>query len=201
MKFDPKLEIEACPNVYAPAEDTYLLLSAVEIREGQRALEMGCGTGIIALHCAKAGCRVKATDISIDAIENARMNAAINALDIDLIHSDLFAKVKGKFDVIIFNPPYLSVQDTGGLSDAEKWPLVGGENGHEVSARFLEAAPEHLEPDGKIYLLTSSESEAGVLGKASQYFSIRKIAEKRIFFETLAAYELIAAPQTLDPRP
>ncbi len=190
MKTDLSIQIEVCPAVYAPAEDTYLLLSAIELSESQHVLEMGCGTGIIALHCAKAGCRVKVADISLDAVENARVNSAINLLDIEPVQSDLFEKIRGKFDVIIFNPPYLSVQDTEGLSDSEKWPLVGGEKGHEVSARFLEAVADHLDPGGRIYLLTSSESERGVLEKARQCFSIRKIAEKRIFFETLAVYEL-----------
>ena len=190
MKLDHPIIIETCPGVYAPAEDTYHLLSAVEAREGQRVLEMGCGTGIIAMHCAKNGCQVTAADIFPDAVENARMNAAMNSLDVKVIQSDLFQNVEGKFDIIIFNPPYLSAQDAGALSEAEKRPLVGGKNGHEVTARFLEEATCHLSPGGKIYLLTSSESEAGVLEKASQKFSVRKIAEERIFFETLAVYEL-----------
>jgi release factor glutamine methyltransferase len=190
VKLDNSIKIETFPSVYAPAEDSYLLLSAIEVSKGQRVLEMGCGTGMIALHCAKFGCKVKAADVSLDAIENARLNAAINVLDMDLIHSNLFEKVRGKFDVIIFNPPYLSVQDSDGLSDVEKWPLVGGEGGHEVSVRFLEQAPKHLSPGGRIYLLTSSESEAGVVLAASNTYFVRKIAERRIFFELLAVYEL-----------
>jgi release factor glutamine methyltransferase len=133
---------------------------------------------------------VKAADVSLDAIENARLNAAINVLDMDLIHSNLFEKVQGKFDVVIFNPPYLSVQDTEGLSESEKWPLVGGEEGYEISARFLEQAENFLAPGGRIYLLTSSESEEKVIATASKVFLARKIAEQRIFFELLAVYEL-----------
>jgi len=190
VKLDTNIQIEVCPGVYAPAEDTFLLLSAVDIGKGQRILEMGCGTGIIALHCAKLGCTVTAADINRGAVDNAMMNATINHLGMEVIRSDLFENIKGNFDVIIFNPPYLSSQDSDGLSDAEKRPLVGGENGHEVSARFLDAAPKFLAPGGKIYLLTSSESESGVLEKAGQRFSVRKIAERRMFFETLAACEL-----------
>ncbi len=190
MKVDISIQIEICPGVYAPAEDTYLLLSAVEIRKGQHVLEMGCGTGIIALHCAKAGCQVTAADVSLGAVENAQMNAAINGLEMEVIQSDLFQNMEEKFDAIIFNPPYLSSEDSEGLSDAEKRPLVGGEMGHEITARFLDGAAERLSPGGKIYLLTSSESETGVLEKARQHYSMRMIAEKRIFFETLAVYEM-----------
>ena len=142
--------IDTCPGVYAPAEDTFLLLSAIEVRRGQRVLEMGCGTGIIALHCVRAGCRVTAADIFAGAVDNARMNAAVNSLDVEVLQSDMFGNVRGKFDVVIFNPPYLSVQDTEGLSDAEKRPLVGGEGGHEIAARFLGEARKFLAPGGRI---------------------------------------------------
>jgi release factor glutamine methyltransferase len=190
VKLDTNIQIEVCPGVYAPAEDTFLLLSAVEITKGQRILEMGCGTGIIALHCVKAGGLVTVADINQAAVDNAMMNAAINHLGMEVIRSDLFENMKEKFDAMIFNPPYLSSQDSDGLSDAEKRPLVGGEKGYEVSARFLEGAAQFLAPGGKIYLLTSSESESGVLEKARQRYFIEKVAEKRIFFETLAVYEL-----------
>lgn len=190
MKLDPTIQIEMCPGVYAPAEDTFLLLSAVEVRESQHVLEMGCGTGIIALHCAGAGCRVTAVDVFDGAVENARMNAAINNLGMELAQSDLFENVKGKFDVIIFNPPYLSSRDSEGLSEAERRPLVGGDDGSGISTRFLETAPDFLAPGGRVYLLSSSESEAAVMETARELFSARRVAEKRIFFETLAVYEL-----------
>jgi len=190
VKLDNTIRIETFPGVYAPAEDSFLLLSAVKARKGQRVLEMGTGSGIIAIHCARADCVVTAADISLDAIENARVNAAINLLDITLAHSNLFEKVRGKFDVIIFNPPYLSSRDSEGLTIAEKQPLVGGEGGHEVSVRFLKAAPKYLAPKGRIYLLTSSESEEKVLKAARNIYSVRKIAEQRIFFELLAVHEL-----------
>ncbi|MBA3045466.1 MAG: methyltransferase [Candidatus Thermoplasmatota archaeon] len=190
MDSDSTIQIESCARVYPPAEDTYLLLSAVEVSEGQRVLEMGTGSGIIALHCAKAGCRTTAADISPDAVKCARENAEINGLAMEIIESDLFENINEKFNAIIFNPPYLSGQDSEGLTDSEKRPLVGGEKGHEISARFLEVAPRFLAPGGRIYLLTSSESETEVLKKARERFSIAKITEKRIFFETLAVHML-----------
>jgi len=184
------IQIETCPGVYSPAEDTHLLLSAVKVRKGQRVLEMGCGTGIIALHCARTGCMVVGTDISPDAVENARMNAAINSLNLEVIQSDLFDNVNGKFDIIIFNPPYLSDADSKALSSEEIGPRVGGESGHEISVRFMEQAQEHLAKGGRIYLLVSSESDAGVLESARALYSVRKVAEEQLFFEMLAVLEL-----------
>jgi len=190
VKLNTVIQIDISPGVYPPAEDTYLLLSAINAGKGQRILEMGTGTGIIALHCAKAGCHVTAVDISPDAVKCTRKNAEINNLDMEIVESDLFESIKGKFDIIIFNPPYLSRLGSEKLASADVLPLIGGERGHEISARFLRQAWDHLAPGGRIYLLTSSETEAGVLEASSQLFSANKIAEKRIFFEVLAVLEL-----------
>lgn len=190
MKSDPSIKIVAVPGVYAPAEDTYLLLSAVQAEKGQRVLEMGCGTGIIALHCARAGCSVTAADIAPEAVECAEKNTQKNGLDMEIIRSDLFESIRGKFDVIIFNPPYLSAADSEALSDREKLPLVGGIEGSEISARFMESARRFLAPGGRIYLLTSSETSEAVLREARACYSVKMVAERRIFFELLAVYEL-----------
>lgn len=190
MKSDPTIQIVAGPGVYAPAEDTYLLLSAVQAEKGHRVLEMGCGTGIIALHCAKSGCSVTAADISPEAVECTEKNARRNGLDMEIIQSDLFESIRGKFDVVIFNPPYLSSAGSEALSDREKLPLVGGIEGSEISARFLDSAHRFLARGGRIYLLTSSETSEAILREARVRYSVEKVAERRIFFELLAVYEL-----------
>ena len=59
-------------DVYEPAADTELLVKSIRLREGERVLEIGTGTGIIAIHCAKHGCRVTATDVVEEALELAR---------------------------------------------------------------------------------------------------------------------------------
>ncbi|MDO9536796.1 MAG: methyltransferase [Thermoplasmata archaeon] len=190
VKFDNGIQIETCPNVYPPSEDTRLLLSAIQASKGQRVLEMGTGTGIIALHCANAGCLVTAVDISLDAVKCTRKNAELNSMDIEIIQSDLFESIKGKYDIIILNPPYLSGQDSENLTPQDALPLIGGEKGHEISLLFLDQAHNFLNHGGKIYLLTSSESEAALLEASSNRFSMKTIAEQRIFFEVLAVLEL-----------
>jgi len=190
VNLDKSLRIETNPGVYAPAEDSFLLLSAISVRKGERVLDMGTGTGIIALHCAIAGCRVLAADVSPEAVACARANAKANDLDLRVVLSDLFGNVEGKFDVIAFNPPYLSSEGSDALPQEERGPLIGGEAGHETTAGFLAAAREHLTADGRIYLLTSTESEAGVLEAADGVYSIRKVGSRGMFFESLAAWEL-----------
>lgn len=82
------------PNVYAPGffTDSMWFARELPVIVGQGSvLEVGTGTGIISIACARAGARVTATDINPDAIKNARQNALRNNVYIQLIDSDLFS--------------------------------------------------------------------------------------------------------------
>ena len=191
MKPDPALDVEVFEGVYAPSDDTFLLLDAVGGVSQLRVLEMGAGTGLIAVHCAKAGASVTAADVSEKAVANARHNAEKNGVSITVIQSDLFSKIEGAFDLILFNPPYLSGRASEALEGDDERQLVGGEEGHEVTARFLDGASNHLAEDGRILLLVSSESAKGVLGVARAFYDDEKVLAKRTFFEELAVYSLM----------
>jgi release factor glutamine methyltransferase len=70
-------------------------------------LELGCGSGLIAVIAAKAGANVTASDLSLNAIENTKYNANLNNVFIKIVHSDLFDNIdKIPFDWIVINPPY-----------------------------------------------------------------------------------------------
>ncbi len=74
---------------------------------GESLLELGCGTGLLSIICAKNGALVTATDLSQQAIENITFNAKQNRVQIEIIHSDLFDHIGQKsFDWIVINPPY-----------------------------------------------------------------------------------------------
>lgn len=190
MKLDTEIQIEVAEDVYAPSDDSLLMISAVNPKAGQSVLEIGTGSGIISLHCAKAGCKVTATDISEKALGCAKINAQINGLDVNLVQSELFSNIEGGFDLIIFNPPYLSGEDSEVLAVDDKRQLIGGEEGHEISVKFMEQAVHHLSENGRIYLLTSTETSDKVIERARQFYLVDKIAEQRMFFEVLAVWEL-----------
>ncbi|MCR8487527.1 MAG: class I SAM-dependent methyltransferase, partial [Crenarchaeota archaeon] len=99
--------------VYEPSDDTELLAKAVirNIKPFSKALEIGTGSGAIAILLAKLGCDVTATDINPKAIEVAKENATQNNVKIRFIVGDLFAGLNEKFDTIVFNPPYLPEDD------------------------------------------------------------------------------------------
>ena len=189
MKLDPNISIEVDEGVYAPSDDSFLLIESIQIKEGERVLEVGTGTGIVALHCAKVGALVVASDISEKAVENAKKNAEANGLSLNVMKGNLFEGVSGPFDVIIFNPPYLSGDGCNGLGREDASQLIGGESGAELSVRFLKEAKDVLADDGRIYLLTSSESRDEVLAHAGITYAIELAGQKRLFFETLEVYE------------
>jgi len=171
MKLDVDLTVMECDDVYPPREDTYLLIECIEPRTGQKVLEMGCGSGLISLHCAKAEAIVVAVDINPKAVNCTIANLQRNRLQAEVHKSDLFSDAKGRFDLILFNPPYL-VGAVGG--DLERsW--AGGKDGVQVLERFLHQAPNHLTPGGHIVVLLSTMMKEAPLAKALSAFEHRRL--------------------------
>src|SRR5690606_36369730 len=69
-------------------------------------LELGSGTGYLSVAAARAGATVTASDLSLLAVRNTKLNATRNNVSIKVVHSDLFANISGTFDWIVINPPY-----------------------------------------------------------------------------------------------
>lgn len=188
MEVDAGIDIEVHDGVYEPAEDSWLLLEAVEVQGGHRVLDMGTGTGVIALHAAGRGCDVTAVDVDATAVENARCNAARNDLSIEVIQSDVFNAVEGRFDVIAFNPPYLPAKDGD-----RRWD--GGRGGVETARRFLDEADEYLAENGRMYLLLSTLGDvAGLLKGFRGRYQFRRKERLPLFFERLVVYKVTAVP-------
>ena len=105
------LRLSIAPTVYEPSEDSFLLATyASGITEGKKILEIGCGSGIASLSAAAANPKNKVlgVDINPKAVECAKGNAKRNGVEnAKFAVSDLFANASGKFDSILFNPPYL----------------------------------------------------------------------------------------------
>ena len=162
-----------------------LLLEAVEVHPGERVLEVGTGTGIIALH-ASMTCDVVATDVNPFAVSLARENACLNGLSVSVARLDMFEGLKGKFDVVIFNPPYLKEAVQG---DWTQRAWQGGVGGGVLYVRFLGGLQDHLTSDGRAYLLMPSELQ-DVLESARKRFAVSELRSMRLFFEQLVVLEL-----------
>jgi release factor glutamine methyltransferase len=167
--------------MYTPREDSYLILSCINkyIKKNIKFLEIGAGSGIISQNAQKMGAVVLAVDIDEDVVKELK-NKKINA-----IQSNLFSNVKGKFDIIVFNPPYLPEDKYDKQADTS-----GGQKGDETIINFLRQASDHLNKNGKILLLLSSLTPRTKINKILRNFNQKKIAEEKLFFETLEVLEI-----------
>ncbi|HUH78827.1 MAG TPA: HemK2/MTQ2 family protein methyltransferase [Methanoregula sp.] len=138
-------------QVYKPEADTCLLLKAAmaEIRPGERVLEVGTGSGLIAAELGRVA-PVIATDI------NPHAAAAARGRGLEVIRADLLAGICGKFDLIVFNPPYLPTRPDERVDDWLEYALDGGVTGRQVIGRFAAGVGRVLAPGGRILLLVSS---------------------------------------------
>lgn len=177
-------------SVYEPSEDSYLLAGAAlsEIKDKERILEVGCGSGIISA-VIKANTKAAITGIDI----NPYAAACTKENGVDVIIGDLLSCVKGKFDIIIFNPPYLPEikEKIAGDKITKNWinvALDGGDDGRRIISRFLEEAGSRLVDNGRILMVVSSL--AGIDEVKAKMRSLNYIVEEkgqeRFMFEKLA---------------
>jgi len=191
------INIEICDDVYEPHDDTELLVSAILENEtnitGKKVLEIGAGTGLISIILAKKGADVTAVDINEKAVECTKRNARINNINIEVLEGDLFEPVSGKkYDIIVFNPPYLPEESLDRyLSLTYREAVIGGEKGNEVIIKFLKELPNYLSENGKAYFVTSSLSDVKeiMIVAIENRLRLELVKKARYFFEVLFVYK------------
>ncbi len=163
--------------IYEPREDSCLLEKYVKKLAVGDVLDLGTGSGIQALAAMKRAKSVIASDINPEAVALARQKG-INA-----VVSDLFGNIKGKFDTIIFNPPYLPEDER---EDEEiRLCTTGGKEGSEILERFLKEAKKHLAKDGQILLVVSSLTKDAFKVFKKYGCSYKMLEEEKFPFETV----------------
>jgi Methyltransferase small domain len=128
-------------------------LAQLTVREPVgRALDLGTGCGVQALHLADHAGRVVATDVNVRALAMTRLNAELNDVSLDLRRGSLFTPVAGEvFDLVVTNPPFV-------VSPATDSRLVyrdSGLPGDEMVRRVVTEAPRHLAPGGWCQVLAN----------------------------------------------
>ena len=138
-------------QIYPVREDTLLLLGAAIAEAGplDRVLEIGTGSGYIARHLVGKAALIVATDV------NPHACRAAASPGIGIARADLTAGIRGKFDLVLFNPPYLPTGPEERLDDWLEKALDGGESGRDVIARLLPELPRVLAPGGRVLLVIS----------------------------------------------
>lgn len=148
------------PGVYAAQGDTFLLLSALRregVGPGTRVLDIGTGSGALAVTAARLGAAVTAVDVSRRALGTAWVNAALRGRLIDLRRGSLLDPVRGRrFDLVVSNPPYVPCP-------AERLPEHGaarawdaGPQGRVLLDRLCREVPAVLDRGGVVLLVHSA---------------------------------------------
>ena len=180
-------------SVYEPQEDTYLLADASDEFAFGKVLEVGCGSGFIAVELAKNGLLVDACDVNPDAILATQDLAQREEVSVRAFKSDLFESVVDEYDTIVFNAPYLP-EDEREPQDI-RLATTGGKEGHEIIERFLIDAPIHLVQGGIILLLFSSLTQKEKIDQFIRELGYvhEQVREEKQFFESLYVYKISRA--------
>ena len=140
-------------------EELVELILAENPKENYKVLDIGTGSGAIALALAKnrPDWTITAADISQDALDLAMENANNQSLTLSFIKSDCFSEISSKYDIIVSNPPYISRVDEAevGLNVLHSEPhlaLFADEDGLAIYRRIAEESKDYLNDGGKIYL-------------------------------------------------
>jgi release factor glutamine methyltransferase len=184
------------PAVMVPTPETEVLcetaLGFCKYRKYQKPciLDLGVGSGVISVTMAKelTDCAIVALDVSEEAIDVARKNAAsLGGLDkIDFRRSELFSALHRdeSFSLILSNPPYISEDEYRTLEPEvladPKQALVGGADGLDVIRAILGEAPDYLAPDGRIMFeigYNQSETIAQLTERDDRYTSLNIIKD------------------------
>jgi len=187
MEYDPSIVIDDFDTVYPVSEDSIFLIRSLNV-DSERVLEIGCGSGVVSLHCARNNCSVVSVDINPNAVAAAEHNADRNGIKLDVRVSDVYSGVTERFDLIVFNLPYLPENDEG--LEAKAWS--GGPDGTGPLPKVLNGLKEHLTEDGRLVIVISSLMEPLALRALLEGYAVKELGKLPLFFEQLFVLEIRA---------
>ncbi len=176
-------------HFYQPEEDSYLISECVKdyikkLKDKNiKILDLGTGSGFQTKSLIDLGIKkenIAASDINPYALKEAKN------LKVKTIKSNLFDKIKDKYGLIVFNPPYLPENKYDKLQDT-----TGGKKGDEIIIKFIKNLKQHLKGNGVCFLLTSTLTPNNWKKEVKkQRLKIKKIGEKKLFMEKLFVWEI-----------
>ncbi|AAB89463.1 MULTISPECIES: HemK2/MTQ2 family protein methyltransferase [Archaeoglobus] len=173
--------------IYEPAEDSELLLEAAlrELKPDDEVIEVGAGSGFVAERL-KGKCKcILTTDISPFAAMELRRKG------LDVVMTDIAKGIRKKFSLVLFNPPYVELEDELRRGDWLDVAIDGGKKGVKVIKKFLDSLDEIMAERGRAILIASSQNEPDVFDLIDERgFRYEIVGERGLFFEKLFAIKI-----------
>lgn len=187
------LSSEDYDHIYEPAEDSFLLLDALEhdlnrlrAAKPHLCLEVGSGSGVVVTGLASAlgpSCLYFATDINPAACRATTKTAARNGCEVHAINTDLVTgleeRLKSQVDVLLFNPPYVVTPSEEVARGCLEHTWAGGDKGREVLDRLLPSVPHLLSDTARFYLLMEQNNVPAEVSRRMAELGLKK-SEKLI---------------------
>ena len=176
INFDD-VKVNVNRNVLIPRYETEeVVREAIKyIESNSHVLDLCTGSGYIGLTIKKkTNANVTMTDISDEAILQSKENAKLNDLDVNIIKSNMFENIEGKFDLIISNPPYIPENIKLDKSVLEHEPhnaLFAGDDGNHFYKIIISEAPKFLNDNGIVVLEISEDNAEYILSEGFEIFN------------------------------
>lgn len=189
--------------LYLPSEDSILLANCLKDYSGNIALDIGVGSGTITRALCEKFKKVVGTDLEFeilkcneDVVSNTSKDSnkkLKNEKGFELVCTDAASAFRNNiFDLVVSNPPYLPEDyDNEGMKIHDE-AIYGGKSGIEVTLKIIKSSLSTLKREGKLLIIVSSFSNISRLQEFLELLNLnmKKIVEKRLFFETLSVVEI-----------
>jgi len=151
---DVEIMLEPANGVFMPSPNGLFYANSIIINSGERVIDIGTGSGVLAIMAAKLGAHVEATDIDTRAIVAAERNAYINDVEIIYHLGSLFTDSLNYFDVIMANLPneIVAPEKLANLDVVDATVFEGGERGNEHILSLLNSAKNYMNVNSRLYL-------------------------------------------------
>uniref|UniRef100_A0A7J2TLN5 Protein methyltransferase n=1 Tax=Archaeoglobus fulgidus TaxID=2234 RepID=A0A7J2TLN5_ARCFL len=172
--------------IYEPAEDSELLLRSAlrEVKTEDTVIEVGAGSGFVAEKLVGKCSFLLTTDISPFAVRELKRK------NLNVVRTDIAKGIRMKFSLVLFNPPYVELEEELKRGLWEDCSIDGGKGGIEVICKFLDMLRDFMEENGRAIIVVSSMNTGVFEEIRKRGFDFEIIDEEKLFFEKLYAVKI-----------